>query len=134
MLVGGHWNSPGFGVIYACRSFAGAMLECLAHTGIGRIPKTYVSVELRIPNSVATEMLTEETLPIGWDAVDVTTARTIGDAWIESRRSAIMVVPSVVACKERNALLNPLHRDFTRIVAGKIEPVIWDARLFKTRG
>jgi putative toxin-antitoxin system antitoxin component (TIGR02293 family) len=30
-LVGGRWNSPGLGVIYASRSYAGAMLECLAH-------------------------------------------------------------------------------------------------------
>jgi RES domain-containing protein len=41
LLVGGRWNSPGLGVIYASRSYAGAMLECLAHAGIGRRPQTH---------------------------------------------------------------------------------------------
>src|SRR5438093_13560356 len=45
-LVGGRWNSPGLGVIYATRSYAGAMLECLAHAGIGRMPRTHVAIEI----------------------------------------------------------------------------------------
>ena len=47
-LVGGRWNSPGLGVIYASRSYAGAMLECLAHAGIGRVPRTQVALEFAI--------------------------------------------------------------------------------------
>jgi RES domain-containing protein len=42
----------------------------------------------------------------------------------------VLVVPSVVARREVNVLLNPRHADFKRIVAGNPEPVIWDARLF----
>ena len=132
-LVGGRWNSPGLGVIYASRSYAGALLECLAHAGIGRVPRTHVAVEIAIPGTVTVERLDESVLPPGWDHADLRVARALGDAWLRSRRTAVLVVPSVVARKEANVLINPQHPDFSAIAAGAPEPVIWDARLFGGR-
>jgi RES domain-containing protein len=130
-LVGGRWNSPGLGVIYASRSYAGAMLECLAHAGIGRVPKTHVAIEIAIAAAVSVEQQGECSLPVGWDHADLHVARAFGDAWIRERRTAVLVVPSVVARREVNVLLNPRHADFKKIVAGSPEPVVWDARLFR---
>jgi RES domain-containing protein len=132
-LVGGRWNSPGLGVIYASRSYAGAMLECLAHAGIGRVPTTHVAIEIAIAATVSVERRDESSLPAGWDSADLRVARAFGDAWIRERRSAVLVVPSVVARREANVLLNPQHADFKKIVAGSPEPVVWDARLFARR-
>ncbi|MBK6853899.1 MAG: RES domain-containing protein [Burkholderiales bacterium] len=129
-LVGGRWNSPGLGVIYASQSFAGAMLECLAHAGIGRVPRTHVAVEIAIAGAVTVERHDDSSLPGGWDHADLRVARVFGDAWIQERRTAVLVVPSVVARREGNVLLNPQHPDFRMIVAGSPEPVVWDARLF----
>lgn len=129
-LVGGRWNRPGLGVIYASRSFAGAMLECLAHAGIGRVPGTQVALEITIPADVAIERAEQAGLPIGWDHADLRVARAFGDAWIGEQRTALLLVPSVVARIEDNVLLNPRHPDFKRIVAGNPRPVVWDARLF----
>ena len=129
-MVGGRWNSPGLGVIYASRSYAGAMLECLAHAGIGRVPRTHVAIEIAIADSVAVEREDESGLPVGWDHADLRVARAFGDAWIRERRTAVLVVPSVVARREGNVLINPQHPDFGSIVAGGAEAVIWDARLF----
>jgi len=53
-----------------------------------------------------------------------------GDAWIRERRTAVLVIPSVVARREGNILINPPHPDFTGIVTSKPERVVWDARLF----
>lgn len=129
-LVGGRWNSPGHGVIYASLSYAGAMLECLAHAGIGRVPRTHVAIEISVAGVVTTERHDQSSLPVGWDHADLRVARAFGDAWIRERRTAVLVVPSVVARREGNALLNPQHADFRMIVAGSPEPVVWDARLF----
>lgn len=129
-LVGGRWNSPGLAVIYASRTFSGAMLECLAHAGIGRVPRTHVAVEIAIAGAVAVESHDEHSLPAGWDHGDLVVARAFGDAWVRERRSAVLVVPSVVARREGNVVLNPAHPDFKRIKAGTPEPVLWDARLF----
>jgi RES domain-containing protein len=57
-------------------------------------------------------------------------ARAFGDAWIRELRTAVLVVPSVVARREGNVLINPRHPDFSGIVASVPEPVVWDARLF----
>ena len=132
-LVGGRWNSPGLGVIYASRSYAGAMLECLAHAGIGRMPRTHVAVEITVSGVVTVERHDESSLPVGWDHADLHVARAFGDAWIRERRTAVLVVPSVVARREGNVLLNPQHADFRKIIAGNPEPVVWDARLFARR-
>ena len=132
-LVGGRWNSPGLGVIYASRSFAGAMLECLAHAGIGRVPRTHVAVEIAIAEAVAVERHDESSLPAGWDHADLRVARAFGDAWIRDLRTAVLVVPSVVARREGSVLINPRHPDFRGIAAGTPEPVVWDARLFAPR-
>jgi RES domain-containing protein len=129
-LVGGRWNSPGLGVIYASRSYAGAMLECLAHAGIGRVPRTHVAVEIAIAEALAVERHDESSLPAGWDHADLRVARAFGDAWIRELRTAVLVVPSVVARREGNVLINPQHPDFSGIFAGALEPVVWDARLF----
>ena len=133
LLVGGRWNSPGMGVIYASRTYAGAMLECLAHAGIGRVPRTHVAVEIAIAEAVAVEPHDDTSLPAAWDHADLRVARGFGDAWIRERRSAVLVVPSVVARREGNVLINPQHRDFSDIVASTPEPVVWDARLFAPR-
>lgn len=129
-LVGGRWNSPGLGVIYASRTFAGAMLECLAHAGIGRVPRTHVALEISIPAEVAIEGSVDDNLPTGWDEPDLRVAREFGNAWIREQRTAVLLVPSVVARIEANVLFNPAHPDFEKIVAGNPQAVIWDARLF----
>lgn len=129
-LVGGRWNSPGLGVIYASRSYAGAMLECLAHAGIGRVPRTHVAVEIAIAEALAVERHDESSLPPGWDHADLRVARALGDAWIRELRTAVLIVPSVVARREGNVLINPQHPDFSGIIGGAPEPVVWDARLF----
>jgi RES domain-containing protein len=132
-LVGGRWNSPGRGVIYASQSYAGAMLECLAHAGIGRVPRTQVALEIAIAAAVLVERRDEAAVPSAWDRADLRVARAFGDAWIRERRTAVLVVPSVVARRGGNVLINPRHPDFSKIVVGTPEPVVWDARLFGSR-
>ncbi|KVZ90254.1 RES family NAD+ phosphorylase [Burkholderia ubonensis] len=130
MLIGGRFNSPGRPVIYAALTFAGAMLEVLVHARIGRVPKTHACVESTVPDDVSIERHTAESLPEGWDALAQQVARRFGDAWLTEARSAILVVPSVVARAEYNALVNPTHPDAVRIVIAEPRPVVWDERLF----
>ena len=132
-LVGGRWNSPGTPVIYAAETFAGAMLEVLVHANIGRLPRTHALIELTIPDSVVTEIVSPEELP-GWDSDDQIVSRAYGDQWLEERRTAVLLVPSFVSRgRERNVLLNPEHRAFKRITASEPQDLIWDERLFRPR-
>jgi len=46
-------------------------------------------------------------------------------------RSAIPIVPSVVARMERNVVINRRHPDFESLTVGLETPVWWDRRLFR---
>ncbi|KDR25049.1 hypothetical protein BG57_32015 [Caballeronia grimmiae] len=130
MLVGGRFNSPGRPVIYGALNFAGAMLEVLVHARIGKVPKHHVWVEAEAPDDASIERVGADDLPAGWDAPDAQVARRFGDRWIEEARSAILIVPSVVARAECNAVVNPAHPDAARLVVSAPQPVVWDQRLF----
>jgi RES domain-containing protein len=132
MLVGGRFNSPGRPVIYAALTFAGAMLEVLVHARIGKVPKTHGWVEATVPDDVLVEHHRADTLPAGWDWAAQHPARQFRDAWLTQSRTAILVVPSVVARAEFNVLVNPAHADAARIIVTDPQPVVRDERLFVT--
>ncbi len=130
-LVGGRWNSPGRPVIYAAETFAGAVLEVLFHSNLGRVPKTHAVVEIAIPDEVSMERIEAGALP-GWDAEDEMVSRSYGDQWLEEKRTVVLLVPSAVTGgREHNALLNPEHPEFESITASGAQEVNWDERLFQ---
>jgi RES domain-containing protein len=57
-------------------------------------------------------------------------SRACGDAWVESRRTAVLIVPSVVARADRNVLVN-LEHPSARKIRRPPQPVLWDQRLKK---
>jgi len=130
-LHGGRWNSPGRAVIYACTTYAGAMLEKLVHTG-RQIPKHQVCVTFDAPDALPVTTLSLGKIA-GWEAADFVVSRRAGDAWLQAQESPILLVPSVVFEIERNALINPAHPEATRIRVVSIEPVRWDDRLFSAK-
>ncbi|MBP7393500.1 MAG: RES domain-containing protein [Zoogloea sp.] len=131
-LIGGRWSSPGRQVIYASLSYGGAMLEILAHSGIGRVPTTHRYVIAEVPESVSVERYDATSLAEAWDAESTTSARRFGDQWLSGMRSAILLVPSVVARLEWNALVNPSHPQAARITLSKAERVVWGKRFFSS--
>lgn len=130
-LMGGRWNSPGKPVIYGSLSYSCAMLEILAHTNIGRVPNTHQYVIAEVTEDISVETPQENTLPQGWDSENTGSARAFGDQWLNEARSAILIVPSVIAKLDRNALVNPYHPDAKKLKISEPEKVIWDRRLFQ---
>jgi RES domain-containing protein len=128
-LLGGRWNSPGRHVIYAAETYAGALLEKLAHANIGRVPKQQAFVEIVIPKGVRVEAVAADRIP-GWDSAGLEASRRFGDEWYDQRRSVALLVPSIVARIERNVVIHPHHHDFERITASDPLPVWWEKRLF----
>ncbi len=131
--AGGRWNSPGHAPIYCAETFAGALLEALVHANLGRVPRTHAVVEVTIPDNLAIESVQMEMIR-GWDAADLLASRAFGDERLASNRSAVLLVPSLVARgHERNVLINPEHHDFRRITVSEPRDVVWDERLFQRR-
>jgi RES domain-containing protein len=129
-IAGARWNSPGQAVIYSADSFAGAILEILAHSLRPRtLAGEHHAVRIEIPDSVA-ETLDPAAMP-GWDTPDAPEARDFGDRWLQERRSAVLVVPAVTSRPiGRNLLINPDHPDAGAIEVSEAFPVLWDERLF----
>ena len=130
-LIGGRWNSPGKPVIYGSLSYSCALLEILAHANIGRIPTTQRFVVADVPDSVSVASYDEQSLPAGWDSENSASARAFGDQWLKEGRAAVLIVPSVIARLDRNALVNPLHPDANQLMVTAPEKIIWDKRLFE---
>jgi len=129
-MVGGRWNSPGRPAIYGSLSYACCMLEILVHANIGRIPMTHGYVVAEVPSNVPVERLESQALPAGWDGDTPAIARQFGDRWLAEGRSAVLLVPSVIARLEWNAVVNPHHPAANQLVVSQSQKVIWDQRLF----
>jgi RES domain-containing protein len=128
----GRWNTGVSPIIYTSENYSLAMLEKLVH-GNGRIPPNQHWIEITIPPGVSYEVFSLAHHP-GWDAEDCLVAKAYGAAWWRSKRSLLLIVPSVVARMERNVLINDGHREVHRITRGMHEPIWWDKRLFHELG
>lgn len=127
-IAPGRWNTPGSPLIYTSEHYSTALLEKLVH-GSGRLPPNQHYIQITLPKGLSYEVFSPPTLP-GWDSMPATVSKLFGELWSAERRSAILLVPSVVARLDRNVLINPAHPEFATIQASLHEPVYWDRRLF----
>ena len=129
-LFGARWNSPGRPVIYAADSFAGALLEIIAHSLRPRtLPGPHHAVSIDIPDEIA-ERIDPDALP-RWETRGSPEAVAFGDGWLREGRSAALIVPAVPSRPVgRNVLVNPDHPHAARIIVSEPFIVPWDERLF----
>ena len=129
-LFGGRWNSKGISVVYASESIALSILETLVNvTTTDIIPELeYFSID--VPESVVLDRINVDALPNHWHhAPPPPELAAIGDAWVKRESSAILLVPSAVTVVENNAILNPKHHDFDKLVIGEPQVLRIDQRL-----
>jgi RES domain-containing protein len=128
---GQRWNPAGLVAIYAGTSFAICLIEILVHANRKSPPSAARFVEAVAPDDVSRETFIAAAHP-GWDNLhDLSVAQAFGREWIQSRRSALLLVPSVVtAGRDTNVVVNPDHPDAIRISIGPETPVALDPRLF----
>ena len=104
------------------------MLEALVYWN-GPPPGNQHFVEIVIPAGTSYEVGGPDTLP-DWHLLDSPSARRFGHQWYAERRSAILIVPAVVARPERNVIINASHPESSRLTPGPATPVWWDERVF----
>ncbi|MCS3698609.1 RES family NAD+ phosphorylase [Salinibacter ruber] len=126
---GGRFNSPGTPVVYTSESISLATLELLAKAGGRR----RLSRRVVLPVTFREEhLITQgaEDLPGGWDDRPYGSAsQQVGDKWVQSGRSLVLRVPSVVVPAEHNYLINPEHPTFGELEIGEPRPLKPDPRL-----
>lgn len=125
LLYPARWHNVGRPIVYAAQSPAGALLEVIAHLNRRNLPESLQFLEIDIGDEATVEAIEP---PRNWRD-DIAGARGLGDAWLSSGRSLVLRVPSVLAPRTWNFLLNPKHPDAAamRIVSTTRFP--FDARL-----
>lgn len=109
----GRWNDIGEPLVYCATTLSLAVLETTAHLQ-GVLPLNRFVVAIEVSDAVweARQEFAADALPAAWRAIPAGQASVrIGSGWLASRRSAILLVPSVIVPEERVALVNPLHPD-----------------------
>ncbi|WP_332683929.1 RES family NAD+ phosphorylase [Bosea sp. (in: a-proteobacteria)] len=99
-LHGGRWNSPRRALVYTAENPALAILEVRVHLDLepDLIPDDYVLVEIDLAGAICDEVAALPEDP-----------RQIGDAWLAAARTPVLKVPSFIAPRSSNLLINPAH-------------------------
>mgnify|MGYP001627328580 CR=1 FL=1 len=130
-LYGGRWNSEGRFALYSASTRALALLETLAHTSLALLKEgDFALVTLEVPDTVAHEAITANSLPRGWNAWNLMRhTRKLGDAFLQQGSHLLLRVPSVLLPEEHNWVLNPLHPAMKQVHVAHIRPLQLDNRL-----
>ena len=114
--VGGRWNERGAGVIFASESRALAALELLVHVPLSLLPGDICVATIRVPDRIRPEGLPRSFLPRGWRGYPAPAELAeIGSNWAAEGGSLLLKVPSAVAEREFNFLINPRHPEMMEV-------------------
>jgi len=129
LLSSARWHDH-LPVIYASVNSATCILEKLVHLLPDEIHHDLAMSILTMDESLPSEQISIEQLPPNrklYPGPDI--LKRIGNAWLMSKSSPLLFVPSVIDPYSQNVLINPLHPDATHITVSKVEPFTYDERL-----
>lgn len=111
------WNYLGRRVIYCSESISLCTLEWLSHNGLSVSGFNYFRYSIDVPDELVNKF-TPENLPNEWNttpATDVT--RDFAEQHLfSSEKFMALALPSVLVHEEFNLVINPSHKDFSRII------------------
>jgi RES domain-containing protein len=129
-LVGGRWNSKGRAMIYTGENIALCLAEVAVHMPLGIVPKDYELIHIEIPDDNVKELSKKE-IPEDWRKFFTNQdTQRIGNQFLDEQNYLVLKVPSMVVQGQFNYLINPLHSKIKKVKIKKVEPFVFDARLF----
>lgn len=131
-LKGARWNSMGVEMVYTAMNRSLAMAEVAVHFTLATLPSDYMMVTIHIPDHTSLKALTIEELPNDWNSFPhLLSTQSIGDRFVSEGKYCLLKIPSVVTRGDFNLLINPRHKEFSKIKIVSIEPFGFDNRIFK---
>lgn len=128
-VYGGRWNSVGVPMVYTAANASLAVLEILVHLDASGILHAYSLCKVKIDDRLI-KSLDRRRIPSNWRAASAANqVRLIGDAWVSSRESAVLRVPSAIVPTEDCLLINPRHPNAGKLIVEKPVPFTFDERL-----
>ena len=115
-------------MVYASLTYEGALLEQLVRNAGGMIPVGRMASRIVVPQDCRVRVLDAAEHPDWRDGI---TSREIGQAWVVSRETVALQIPSYASQPwGRNVILNLHHPDFSRVQVAEVVDIRWDSRLF----
>lgn len=129
-LYGGRWNHKGHPAVYVASSVSLAALEMLVHMHSDMVLNQYELFSIEIPDKEI-EHLDKQWLPPDWQENPAPlSTMDLGTAWLEANSAVALVLPSCVIPLENNAILNPNHPAFNKLLKTvKALPFFFEPRL-----
>ena len=125
------WTSLGRRVVYFAESPTAALVETLVHLEVESedTPDFYTLLKITVPDDLAIQPLDP---PVGseWKQ-DLKLTQRMGDAWLASLETVLARVPSAIAPRTWNYLLNPAHPDAKKVQVAEVIKERFDNRLFR---
>lgn len=128
-LKGGRWNTVGIPVLYTSSSISLALLEVLVNTGSFEELQLLKLMQLTLPTDAAIYRIDSKHLKKNWHH-DFEYTQWMGSEIMQEKKSLAVSCPSVVVQQESNFLLNPEHKDFSKIRLKEVSDFYFDERLF----
>ena len=121
-------------MVYTSGTLSLTALELLVHVDPAEVPGDLVAIAAEIPDDVEMESIDVRGLPRGWRRYPAPAdLQALGTEWIRKGRTAILAVPSAVVPRELNYLINPVHRNASRLRIRDPESFRLDPRLRRRR-
>jgi RES domain-containing protein len=129
---GARWNPVGIELIYTAQNRSLAMAEVAVHLTLATLPDDYMILTIYIPDDIKIKQLTEADLPRGWQEFPhPVSTQDIGKKFVLENEYCVLIIPSVVTQGDNNVLINPNHKDFSKITITSIDKFPFDKRIFK---
>jgi RES domain-containing protein len=125
--VAGRWHFLGTPVVYFGAGAAIVVLEKLAHLNPDTLPADLMLGLFEADVSVGD--VWAEGSAHSRDLEDIDLTRAAGQEWLQSGRSCVLRVPSIVVPEEHNLVMNPLHAEARAITQTTERPFTFDGRL-----
>ena len=131
-IKGARWNSVGVELIYTASNRSLAMAEVAVHFTLATLPDDYMMVTIFVPDDIKIKTLSESDLPKSWkEFPHPPTTQKFGDDFVMENKYCILRVPSVVTKGDFNLLINPNHKDFSKIKITEVVKFPFDKRILK---
>lgn len=130
-LFGGRWNKKGIPLLYFSEHLSLCVLELLTRLDFEFITTDYSFLEVEVPSSLILNLNKPEIITEKWRAnPPISSTQDYGTNWLLSQKSLALKVPSAVLPNESNFLINPNHKQFSRIKIIKKTILDLDSRMF----
>jgi RES domain-containing protein len=107
------------------------MLEYFVHLDPEDPPDDLVLATAEVPENLPQERVETSALPANWrESPAPPRLAEIGDEFVKKAENCVLIVPSPLAIRENNWLINLQHSEFKQITVNSAEPLSYDPRLF----